>query len=461
MSFNSIAFLFFLPTIWVIYWSVKSSLRLQNLILLISSYVFYSWFEWKLSLLIFAISLISYYTGLRLSRGNKWIHCISIPLVLLVLGVFKYYNFFVDNINAVFLSLGYSLDIPSLHLILPIGISFYTFQAISYIMDVKRKLIKPTSDMLSFLTYMSFFPQLVAGPIERAKDFLPQVLKQRRLETEMFSDGCRQVLWGFLKKLVVADNCAIVVNDIWSHYELYNGTTLIVGTILFTFQIYSDFSGYSDIAIGTAKMFGFRLSANFSYPYFSETISDFWRRWHITLLSWFRDYVYIPLGGNRCSFSKVARNTFVVFGLSGLWHGASWTFVMWGLYHALLFVPSLFFKKIGVKINTPRILSIILIFVLVDIGWIFFRAPSIGNAFGYLCAINNFGPIQLGKAALAYCLLLYVTECFSLRKEYPLKIERQGVWANCSVLRWTVYYVLTMSVIFLRGDVQSFIYFQF
>ena len=244
MSFNSIAFLFFLPTIWVIYWSVKSSLRLQNLILLISSYVFYSWFEWKLSLLIFAISLISYYTGLRLSRGNKWIHCISIPLVLLVLGVFKYYNFFVDNINAVFLSLGYSLDIPSLHLILPIGISFYTFQAISYIMDIKRKLITPTSDMLSFLTYMSFFPQLVAGPIERAKDFLPQVLKQRRLETEMFSDGCRQVLWGFFKKLVVADNCAIVVNDIWSHYELYNGTTLIVGTILFTFQIYSDFSGY-------------------------------------------------------------------------------------------------------------------------------------------------------------------------------------------------------------------------
>ncbi|MCI6829698.1 MAG: MBOAT family protein, partial [Prevotella sp.] len=271
------------------------------MVLLLSSYLFYSWFDWKLSILIFSISFVAYATGLQIARGNKWIHWISIIFVLLVLGIFKYYNFFIGNINSIFLSFGYSLDIPSLYIILPIGISFYSFQAISYVVDVKRKTINPTCDLISFLTYMSFFPQLVAGPIERAKDFLPQILRHRKLERGFFSDGCRQVLWGFFKKLVVADNCAIVVNDIWNNYASYNGTTLLVGAILFTFQIYSDFSGYSDIAIGTAKLFGFRLSDNFRYPYFAESISVFWRRWHITLLSWFRDYVYIPLGGNRCS----------------------------------------------------------------------------------------------------------------------------------------------------------------
>ncbi len=461
MYFNSIPFLFFLPTVLLIYWGVKSNIRLQNVVLLISSYLFYSWFNWKLTLLIFSISFISFAAGLMIARGNKWVHYTSISLVLLVLGVFKYYNFFISNINSIFMSFGFSLDIPTLYIILPIGISFYSFQAISYIIDVKRKTITPTDDLLSFLTYMSFFPQLVAGPIERARDFLPQIFRQRKLDVSLFADGCRQVLWGFFKKLVVADNCAIVVNDIWNNYSSYNGTTLLVGSILFTFQIYSDFSGYSDIAIGTAKMFGFHLSANFRYPYLAESISDFWRRWHITLLSWFRDYVYIPLGGNRCSLAKVIRNIFVVFGLSGLWHGASWTFVIWGIYHAILYIPLIIKKKVGFNLRAPRIFSILFVFVLVDLGWIFFRAPTISDAYGYLCSIDNYGPLQLGKISLLYCLILYVIEAFHCGKDYPLNLSRSGLLVKYPALRWCIYYVLTMSIVFLRGDVQTFIYFQF
>ena len=461
MSFNSIPFLFFLPTVLLIYWMVKSNLRLQNVVLLISSYLFYSWFDWKLTLLIFSISFISFAAGLMIARGNKWVYYTSISLVLLLLGVFKYYNFFISNINCIFMSFGYSLDIPTLYIILPIGISFYSFQAISYIIDVKRKTITPTDDLLSFLTYMCFFPQLVAGPIERARDFLPQIFRQRKLDVSLFEDGCRQVLWGFFKKLVVADNCAIVVNDIWNNYSSYNGTTLLVGSILFTFQIYSDFSGYSDIAIGTAKMFGFHLTANFRYPYLAESISDFWRRWHITLLSWFRDYVYIPLGGNRCSLAKVIRNIFVVFGLSGLWHGASWTFVIWGIYHAILYIPLIIKKKVGFNLRAPRIFSILFVFVLVDLGWIFFRAPTISDAYGYLCSIDNYGPLQLGKISLLYCLILYVIEAFLCYKDYPLNLSRRGLLVKYPALRWCIYYVLTMSIVFLRGDVQTFIYFQF
>lgn len=461
MYFNSIPFLFFLPTVLLIYWGVKSNIRLQNVVLLISSYLFYSWFNWKLTLLIFSISFISFAAGLMIARGNKWVHYTSISLVLLVLGVFKYYNFFISNINSIFMSFGFSLDIPTLYIILPIGISFYSFQAISYIIDVKRKTITPTDDLLSFLTYMSFFPQLVAGPIERARDFLPQIFRQRKLDVSLFADGCRQVLWGFFKKLVVADNCAIVVNDIWNNYSSYNGTTLLVGSILFTFQIYSDFSGYSDIAIGTAKMFGFHLTANFRYPYLAESISDFWRRWHITLLSWFRDYVYIPLGGNRCSLAKVIRNIFVVFGLSGLWHGASWTFVIWGIYHAILYIPLIIKKKVGFNLRAPRIFSILFVFVLVDLGWIFFRAPTISDAYGYLCSIDNYGPLQLGKISLLYCLILYVIEAFHCGKDYPLNLSRSGLLVKYPALRWCIYYVLTMSIVFLRGDVQTFIYFQF
>ena len=301
----------------------------------------------------------------------------------------------------------------------------------------------------------------MAGPIERARDFLPQIFRQRKLDVSLFEDGCRQVLWGFFKKLVVADNCAIVVNEIWNNYSSYNGTTLLVGSILFTFQIYSDFSGYSDIAIGTAKMFGFHLSANFRYPYLAESISDFWRRWHITLLSWFRDYVYIPLGGNRCSLAKVIRNIFVVFGLSGLWHGASWTFVIWGIYHAILYIPLIIKKKVGFNLRAPRIFKIVLVFVLVDLGWIFFRAPTISDAYGYLCSIDNYGPLQFGKTTLLYCLILYVIEAFLCYKDYPLNLSRRGLLVKYPALRWCIYYVLTMSIVFLRGDVQTFIYFQF
>lgn len=351
MLFNSIEYALFLPIVFTIYWIIgylhvgaALKLKLQNAFVLIASYVFYGWWDWRFLLLIAFTSLCSWGSGLLIkssilnhksSISKLWLIA-NIVINIGILAVFKYYDFFVTEFGRLF---SISTDNMLLKVILPVGISFYTFQALSYSIDVYRKKVEPTHDIVAFFAFIAFFPQLVAGPIERATNLLPQFLKNRTFQYEQGVDGLRQILWGLFKKMVIADTCAVFVNRIWATYEVQNSWVLILGAILFTFQIYGDFSGYSDIAIGTAKLFGIKLMRNFNSPYFSRDIAEFWRRWHISLTTWFRDYVYIPLGGSRVNKAKIIRNTFVIFLVSGLWHGANWTFLAWGAFHALLFLP--------------------------------------------------------------------------------------------------------------------------
>lgn len=349
MVFNSIEFAIFLPIVFFLYWLVfNRSVKLQNLFIVLVSYLFYGWWDWRFLFLIAFTSFCSWLSGLLIERyrneGKKSrnISIANIVLNLLILGIFKYYNFFVQSFSELFHC---NTDHLLLNVILPVGISFYTFQALSYSIDVFREKIKPTRDIIEFFAYVSFFPQLVAGPIERATNLLPQFQKQRTFNYDQAADGMRQILWGLFKKIVIADNCAIIVNDTFGAFQSCTGSQLLIAAVMFAFQIYGDFSGYSDIAIGTSKLFGISLMRNFNVPYFSRDIAEFWRRWHISLTTWFRDYIYIPLGGSHCTKAKIIRNTFVIFLVSGLWHGANWTFLAWGAYHAILFLPLILLGK--------------------------------------------------------------------------------------------------------------------
>ncbi len=364
MLFNSYEFLLFLPIVFLLYWFVFRNKRWQNLLVVVASYVFYGWWDWRFLLLIIFTSFCSYASGLLLEkyerrRGvQKTISAANIVVNLAILGFFKYFNFFVESLSSLVSGVfGYELGWVTLNIILPVGISFYTFQALSYSIDVYKHSIKATHDPIEFFAYISFFPQLVAGPIERATNLLPQFQNERRFDYAKSVDGLRQMLWGFFKKLVVADNCAAIVNQYWGQYQELSGLMLFILGILFTFQIYCDFSGYSDIAIGCARLFGINLMRNFNLPYFSRSIPEFWRRWHISLTTWFRDYIYFPLGGSRCSKWKTIRNVFVVWGISGLWHGANWTFVCWGLYHAVILN---IYNVLGIKTkreNEPKLVE--------------------------------------------------------------------------------------------------------
>ena len=333
MLFNSLEFAIFLPIVFLLYWFVfNRNVKWQNLFVVVASYVFYGWWDWRFLFLIAFTSFCSWGSGLLIAkyrqyRSAKVIHILNIVLNLTILGIFKYYDFFANSFARMFLH-GNS-DKLLLHLILPVGISFYTFQALSYSIDVYRQKLEPTRDIIQFFAFVSFFPQLVAGPIERATNLLPQFEKPRTFDYSQAVDGMRQILWGLFKKIAVADTCALYVNQVFSHYQTQSGPTLMVAAVLFAIQIYGDFSGYSDVAIGTAKLFGIKLMRNFRNPYFSRDIAEFWRRWHISLTTWFRDYVYIPLGGSRVSKGKIIRNTFIIFLLSGFWHGANWTFIAW------------------------------------------------------------------------------------------------------------------------------------
>ena len=353
MLFNSVDFLIFLPTVFLLYWFVfQKNLTLQNLFLLAVSYLFYGWWDWRFLSLILICSAINYLAGLALAsreeeRQRKLILITSCILSLGLLGVFKYYNFFIDNFINAFALAGIHLQARTLNIILPLGISFYTFKALSYTIDVYKRQLEPTNDIIAFFAFVGFFPQLLAGPIDRATNLLPQFYIKRTFEYNKAVDGMRQILWGLFKKIVIADNCATFVNDIFANYETLPASALVLGAVLFSFQIYGDFSGYSDIAIGTSRLFGFSSMRNFSVPYFSRDIAEFWRRWHISLTSWFRDYLYIPLGGNRGTKYKVVRNTFIVFLVCGFWHGANWTFIAWGLINAIYFLPLLLLGKTG------------------------------------------------------------------------------------------------------------------
>jgi alginate O-acetyltransferase complex protein AlgI len=350
--FNSIEFLLFLPTVFVLYWFVfNKNLKVQNSLILISSYVFYGWWNYRFLSLIFLSTIVDYTVGLNIPKQNsekkqKLLLWCSVLFNLSVLGFFKYYNFFVDSWIDLFSSVGYEIkSVWTLNIILPVGISFYTFQTMSYTIDIYRNKLEPTKDFISFASFVSFFPQLVAGPIERASNLLPQILNRREFQYEQGVQGLRLILWGMFKKVVIADSLAPRVDDIFGNYQDLGGGTLWLGAIYFAFQIYCDFSGYSDIAIGSSKLFGFELKSNFKFPYFSRNIGEFWRRWHISLSTWFRDYLYIPLGGSQKGKWNSIRNIFIIFLVSGFWHGANWTFIIWGLFHSILFLSSL--KPIG------------------------------------------------------------------------------------------------------------------
>lgn len=488
MLFNSFEFLVFLPVVFLLYWFVFRPRRWQNLLIVVASYVFYGWWDWRFLLLIALTSLCSFVSGLLIERygenrrTQRTVSAANIVLNLGILGVFKYYNFFVENLDALFGMLGYHLDWVTVNVILPVGISFYTFQALSYTIDVYRGSIRATHDMVEFFAYISFFPQLVAGPIERATNLLPQFQRKRQFDYAKAVDGCRQMLWGFFKKLVVADNCATAVNQIWANYTDETGLVLLMGGVLFTFQIYCDFSGYSDIAIGCARLFGINLMRNFNFPYFSRSIPEFWRRWHISLTTWFRDYIYFPLGGSRCDKWKIIRNVYIVWAVSGLWHGAAWTFVCWGLFHAtLLAIYNIFGINTKYKsvVADGRLLpsikeaaQMILTFCLAVIGWIIFRAESMGQAVDYLvsmCDVSLFDisgslpqlkGLDLTKSVPAICLIL-LAEWLQRGKQHALQFSGDNFLARHIVIRYAFYIIFMMIIIVFAGTQSEFIYFQF
>lgn len=477
MIFNSIEFLIFLPIVFLLYWfGFQKNIKLQNLFILFISYLFYGWWDWRFLCLIILCSGMNYVAGTLLSsnesrKNRKLILVISCLVSLGLLCVFKYFNFFIDNFINAFALIGIHLQPRTLHIILPVGISFYTFKALSYTIDVYKRKLEPTKDMIAFFSFVGFFPQLLAGPIDRATNLLPQFYVKRTFEYDKAVDGMRQILWGVFKKIVIADNCATYVNQIFTNYETLPASALALGAVYFSFQIYADFSGYSDIAIGTSRLLGFNSMRNFSVPYFSRDIAEFWRRWHISLTSWFRDYLYIPLGGNKGTKYKVIRNTFIVFLVCGFWHGANWTFIVWGLINAFYFLPLLLLGKNRKNIDTvaqgkilPSLKELFQMgttFLLATVAWIFFRADSIGQAFSYMGKIFAKSLIATPNAneetILPLCLMMMAIEWFQRNKQHGLEDLKMH-----PVLRWIIYYAIILGIIFYGAfGNRNYIYFQF
>ena len=478
MLFNSIEYAIFLPIVFLFYWFiVNKNLKLQNFFLLTVSYVFYGWWDWRFLTLIIFSSMVDYLVGIGLEKQQdkakrKMLLLTSILVNIGFLGFFKYYNFFAENFIKVFTIFGKHPDITSLNIILPVGISFYTFQTLSYSIDVYRRKFKPTKDIIAFFTFVAFFPQLVAGPIERATNLLTQFYKKRYFEYNKAVDGMRQILWGLFKKIVIADNCARYANDIFSNYPDYSGSTLLIGLLLFTFQIYGDFSGYSDIAIGTARLFGFNLMRNFAFPYFSRDIAEYWRRWHISLSSWFRNYVYIPLGGSRGSTWMKIRNTFIIFLVTGFWHGANWTFIAWGFINACYFLPLMLTKQNRKYLDVVaegKILPSIkeffqmgLTFFITCMARVFFRSESINGAFHYIRIMFSASlltiPSVLPKRLIPAIILFVVIEWIQREKQHALQIDN---FKLPEVVKGGLYYSLIIIIIVFGGIQQEFFYFQF
>ncbi len=476
MLFNSLEFAVFLPIVFILYWFVTARyLKLQNLVLLLASYFFYGWWDWRFLALIFFSSTVDYVIGIQLgkdfpTRTRKVLLALSIAVNIGFLGFFKYYNFFSESFADAFTLLGAPFEPSRLNIILPVGISFYTFQTLSYSLDVYRRKLTPTKDSLAFFAFVSFFPQLVAGPIERASNLLPQFFKKRSFNEIKATDGLRQILIGLFKKVIVADHCAMYVNEIFNNHQEFSGSTLFLGAVFFAFQIYGDFSGYSDIAIGTARLFGFNLMKNFAFPYFSRDIAEFWRRWHISLSTWFRDYLYIPLGGSRGSTLMKVRNIFIIFLVSGFWHGANWTFLVWGGLNALYFLPLMLSNKnrknidsIGTFFPSLReFLQMGFTFLITVIAWIFFRAESVHHALDYLKRMLSdtlFSiPTLRPSDVMLYILILVVVEWFGREKEHALQNLEKYVGRP---LRWLVYFAIAMVILLYSGEEQEFIYFQF
>jgi D-alanyl-lipoteichoic acid acyltransferase DltB (MBOAT superfamily) len=472
MLFNSFEFAFFLPIVFLLYWFVfNKSIKVQNFFLLVVGYIFYGWWDWHFLFLIAFSTLFDFTIGILLDktihdRKRKLLFIASCIVNIGFLGFFKYFNFFIENFISAFETIGYHIPPVSLKIILPVGISFYTFQSLSYTTDIYRRKMKPTTDFISFAAFISFFPQLVAGPIERAFHLLPQFHVKRNFNVQQAVNGMRQILWGLFKKIVIADTLSSYVDQIFASYVILPGSTLLLGAIYFSVQIYCDFSGYSSIAIGTARLFGFSLLQNFNYPYFSMNVAEFWRKWHISLTSWFRDYVYIPMGGSRGSLTKTLFNTLFVFTLSGFWHGANWTFIIWGLLNGLFIIPNILLKR-NKNLNTTstnsffRIVSMFITFSLITFTWIFFRSNSIPEAFHYLAGIFSKSlfkyPIQHGMSlTIPLILLLFSIEWLRKNEIKAFLPQRFPI-----VFRWSLYIVMIIVCLAFFKQNQSFIYFQF
>jgi len=486
MLFNSIDFILFLPIVFILYWFfLNRNLKLQNLLIVAASYFFYGWWDWRFLFLIFFSTIIDYSIGRKLGteedeNKRKVLLWSSILVNLGFLGFFKYYNFFLENFVSAFSFFGTEINAHSLNIILPVGISFYTFQTLSYTIDVYKRDIDATKDFIAFTAFVSFFPQLVAGPIERAANLLPQFNKKRQFDYSKAVDGMQQILWGLFKKIVIADNCSIFVDDIFQNYMNYSGGTLILGAVLFAFQIYGDFSGYSDIAIGTSKLFGFDLMTNFKTPYFSRNIGEFWRRWHISLSTWFRDYVYIPLGGSKRNLNTSIRNIFLIFIVSGFWHGSKWTYIIWGALNALYFLPSFLLKKNRKYITQKtknqflpsfrELLNIIITFSLTTFAWIFFRSKSLTDSIGYINGIfksDNFFKIQSAKTyiidikPLFFYLLFFICIDWYYRNDEIIFTNNNSSLAS-SFSKYILYLLTIIAIVIsINNKATSFIYFQF
>jgi len=477
MLFNSFAYALFLPTVYLLYWALQERpLRFQNGLLLAANYVFYGWWDYRFLLLLFANCIVDYLTALWLERetsprGRRFVLLVSLVANLGVLGFFKYYGFFLDSFVRLLQLFGLQPNVHVLRVILPVGVSFYTFQSLSYTIDVYRRRLRPTRDLLAFLTFHSFFPQLVAGPIERAADLLPQVLRRRTFDVEEAKDGVRQMLWGLFKKVVIADRLGVHVDHVFRSYASLGGLDLLAGTFFFAIQIYCDFSGYTDIAIGTARLFGFRLTRNFAYPYFSRNMAEFWHRWHITLSTWFRDYVYIPLGGNRGTKWFAVRNVILTFVISGLWHGANWTFVAWGLLNGLYYAPVMlvgeqhrYTEIVAAGRLLPSFRDALRMagtFSLTLLAWVFFRADSLPIALRFLATAFSrpyaVDPLRDYARAFVAAAAVLLVEWVQRTRPHGLAVENLPLPA-----RWAAYYAVT-ALIFSFGDTGNvpFIYFQF
>lgn len=479
MLFNSIEFGFFLLFSFFLYWFVfNRDIKSRNLFLLVISYIFYGWWDWRFLSLLIISSAIDNFIANKIYRApslrlKKIFLLVSLITNLGMLITFKYFNFFSDSFGHVLRFFGFHADIVTLNVVLPVGISFYTFQTLSYTIDVYRNKMKPAEDWIRFFTYVSFFPQLVAGPIERATHLLPQFSKLQSFSYPLAASGMRLMLWGYFKKSVVADHCAEQVNAIFQNYEVVSTPILIMGTIYFAFQIYGDFSGYSDIAIGVSRLFGINLMINFKTPYFSRDIAEFWRRWHISLTTWFRDYVYIPMGGSKHGVRTTVYNTFIIFLLSGLWHGANWTFIFWGLINALLFIPLILKGKNRAHLDDvaagryfpsiKEIFQMMATFALVCFTWIFFRAENIDHAFAYIAAIFTNVSIPtdwelFDKITLISLAVLIFFDWLSREEGFDgFVFSLSNAWQR------RVVYMMIFLCIFLFGvfNKDSFIYFQF
>ncbi len=478
MLFNSIHFAIFLPIVFVLYWFVTDkSLKLQNILLLVSSYFFYACWDWRFMFLLIFSTLLDYYTGIKMSdsttkTGKKFWFWLSVSVNVGFLAVFKYYNFFAESFADLLSGFGMHINPWTLKVILPVGISFYTFHGLSYVIDIYKNRIPAEKDFVEYSVFVSFFPLLVAGPIERATHLLPQIKVKRQFDYDKAVDGLRQILWGLFKKIVIADQCAVYANQIFNDAGHQSGSNLFLGALFFTFQIYGDFSGYSDIALGTARLFGIELLRNFAFPYFSRDIAEFWRRWHISLSTWFRDYLYIPLGGSKGGTWMKVRNTFAIFLVSGFWHGANWTFIAWGLLNALFIMPSIIFNtnRTNLEIvakgrllpNIKEVFSIGITFLMAVFAWIFFRAASITAAFAFIKRLFSASlftkPTVMPYIVFFFILFFMIIEWFGREEQFAL--NKFGLnWPK--PIRHGFYMLLIMAIFLFSTKEQTFIYFQF